>query len=416
MNYLLRDFVQSGEVEIKTGPFGTQLKASEYVEQGTPVLNVKNLGYSTVVKNKLDRVGPVTLDRLNIHILHCGDIVFGRKGAVDRHAYISGDEEGWMQGSDCIRVRVKTQRINPRYLSYYFLTPEHRAFMISMCSHGTTMASLNQKILEMIEVPLPDRAVQDRIVALLGNLDNKIELNQEINENLQQQMQAIFQEWFIDNPSSAEWPVGTFSDLIERTASGDWGKEAPCGNHTEAVYCIRGADIPDVRAGSKGKMPTRYILPKNYAAKRLADGDIVVEISGGSPTQSTGRATAISTALLNRYDKGMVCTNFCKALKPIRGYSTYVFHYWQHLYDAGVFFLYENGTTGIKNLDISSFLETEPIVIAPAALIERFDALCRPIFANIYVNGFENEKLTSVRDTLLPRLLSGEIDVSDIQI
>ena len=184
MNCLLRDFVQSGEVEIRTGPFGTQLKASEYVEQGTPVLNVKNLGYSTVVKSKLDQVGPSTIERLSMHILHCGDIVFGRKGAVDRHAYISGEEEGWMQGSDCIRVRVKTEKINSRYLSYYFLTPEHRTFMISMCSHGTTMASLNQKILEMIEVPLPDRSVQDGIVSLLRMLDDKVELNQKINWNL----------------------------------------------------------------------------------------------------------------------------------------------------------------------------------------------------------------------------------------
>ena len=206
MNCLLRDFVQSGEVEIRTGPFGTQLKASEYVEQGTPVLNVKNLGYSTVVKSKLDQVGPSTIERLSMHILHCGDIVFGRKGAVDRHAYISGEEEGWMQGSDCIRVRVKTEKINSRYLSYYFLTPEHRTFMISMCSHGTTMASLNQKILEMIEVPLPDRSVQDGIVSLLRMLDDKVELNQKINQNLQQQAFILFDR-FLSVEHSSKCPL-----------------------------------------------------------------------------------------------------------------------------------------------------------------------------------------------------------------
>lgn len=138
----------------------------------------------------------------------------------------------------------------------------------------------------------------------------------------------MFKEWFIDNPDAASWKEGTFSDLIEKTISGDWGKDTPSGNNTEMVYCIRGADIPEVRAGNKGKMPTRYILPKNYAAKQLVDGDIVVEISGGSPTQSTGRAAAVTTALLDRYDKGMVCTNFCKALKPIAGYSMYAYHYW----------------------------------------------------------------------------------------
>ena len=181
---IIKDFLDKSEIEIKTGPFGTQLKAAEYQSSGTPVLNVKNLGFSTINAEKLDKVGAETVERLKAHLLKAGDIVFGRKGAVERHAFISVNEEGWMQGSDCIRLRVKTDMINPRFLSYYFLTKEHRAFMISMCSHGTTMASLNQKILEMIEVPLPDRSVQDGIVSLLGILDNKIELNQKINWNL----------------------------------------------------------------------------------------------------------------------------------------------------------------------------------------------------------------------------------------
>ena len=104
----------------------------------------------------------------------------------------------------------------------------------------------------------------------------------------------MFKELFIDNSDSSSWQKGTFSDLIKKTISGDWGKDTPSGNNTEMVYCIRGADIPEVRAGNKGKMPIRYIPPKNFAAKRLVDGDIVVEISGGSPTQSTGRAATCS--------------------------------------------------------------------------------------------------------------------------
>ena len=72
------------------------------------------------------------------------------------------------------------------------------------------------------------------------------------------------------------------------------------------------------------------------------------EVMQHSPTQSTGRCTAISESLLNRYDSGMVCTNFCRALKPIDGYSMFIYYYWQYLYDKGIFFSYENGTTGIK--------------------------------------------------------------------
>lgn len=176
--------VQEGAISIKTGPFGTQLKAAEYQESGTPVLNVKNLGYGSVYSAKLDHVGSETVERLQIHLLKRGDIVFGRKGAVDRHAYIDNESSGWMQGSDCIRLRVETDTINPRFLSYYFLTNQHKAFMVSMCSHGTTMASLNQKILEQIDFPFPEKPYQDKVVRILEMLDKKIKVNQKINENL----------------------------------------------------------------------------------------------------------------------------------------------------------------------------------------------------------------------------------------
>jgi type I restriction enzyme S subunit len=178
------ELVREGVISIKTGPFGTQLKAAEYQKSGTPVLNVKNLGYGSVSKAKLDHVGSETVDRLRTHLLKKGDIVFGRKGAVDRHAYIDYESDGWMQGSDCIRMRIESNTINPRFLSYYFLTNKHKAFMISMCSHGTTMASLNQKILEQIEIPYPERQYQDKVVDMLERFDKKIKVNSEINENL----------------------------------------------------------------------------------------------------------------------------------------------------------------------------------------------------------------------------------------
>lgn len=185
MNYVsIQKLVEHGHVAIKTGPFGTQLKASEYVSHGTPVLNVRNLGFATVNTEKLEMIGAETLERLSAHKLMTGDIVFGRKGAVERHGFISTDENGWMQGSDCIRLRVLTDAVNPRFLSYYFLTRRHKAFMINMCSHGTTMASLNQKIIEKIEVPLPARPIQDKIVGLLSRFDKRIATNQKINKNL----------------------------------------------------------------------------------------------------------------------------------------------------------------------------------------------------------------------------------------
>lgn len=269
------------------------------------------------------------------------------------------------------------------YWMYYYLKSPQAKVYIKTHLRGSTQAYMTLGGLREMPIAIPEKNVRQQIISILRSIDEKIEINNMINDNLLEQTTTLFKNWFVNNPEATSWRKGSLSELIEQMISGDWGKDSPSGNNTEMVYCIRGTDIPDVRIGNKGKMPTRYILPKNYTAKHLVNGDIVVEISGGSPTQSTGRATVVSTALLERYAKRMVCTNFCKAIKPKNGYSMYVYHYWQYLYDMGVFFSYENGTTGIKNLDINSFIETEPILIAPEKIIEKFDFFCQTVFSKV---------------------------------
>ena len=296
---------------------------------------------------------------------------------------------------------------------YYFL----KTLNLSNYAGGSAVPTLNRNHIHSLQVKVPLLYdVQAKIGSFLKLLDDKIELNNAINHNLQQQAETIFKKWFIDNTRNTEWISGTFSELIESTLNGDWGKDEPIGSSTEKVYCIRGADIPEVNIGNKGKMPLRYILPKNLANKKLETGDIVIEISGGSPTQSTGRCAAITQSLLDRYNSSMVCTNFCKAIKPKTGYSLYVYYYWKYLYEKGTFFSYENGTTGIKNLDFNGFIETEPIIIPPFDRIIAFNNYSKSIFDQIFANGRQSEQLAILRDTLLPRLMNGEIDVSEIEL
>ena len=299
---------------------------------------------------------------------------------------------------------------------FYWLLSQKDYLMAKVGVTGIGAGKFDLDFLQKLMIPIPSERERKSIVGFASSISEKIRCNAKVNDNLEQQAQAIFKEWFIENPENNEWSTGTFSELIKTTLNGDWGKEAPTGNNTEKVYCIRGADIPEVKAGNKGKMPTRYILPKNFVKKQLTAGDIVVEISGGSPTQSTGRCTAITQSLLDRYDSGMVCTNFCKAIKPKEGYSLFIYYYWQYLYGKGIFFSYENGTTGIKNLDFSGFIETETILIPPVDKVIAFDDYCKSIFNQIFANGKQNEHLAVLRDTLLPKLMSGELDVSDIDL
>lgn len=402
MNCLLRDFVQSGEVEIKTGPFGTQLKAAEYVEHGTPVLNVKNLGYSTVVKNKLDRVGSATLERLNVHILHRGDIVFGRKGAVDRHAYIGSDEEGWMQGSDCIRVRTKTQRINPRYLSYYFLTPKHRAFMISMCSHGTTMASLNQKILEKIEVPLPDRNVQDRIVALLESLDEKIETNSRINDNLLTQAKEITKQWLIDNDQDYELlPLSRVAKINPDTYSPK--EEWEYVNYLDTSSITDGA-ISEIQYID----PTTEKLPSR-ARRKIAANDVVF---------STVRPNQWHFGIINVPKPNMlVSTGFAviRSKHPKICNELIYLCLTENEFIEKMQQLAEQSTSTFPSIKPSDLGVCEIPCPKDNSSMSLTETL-RSLFTLISANQREGAFLAEMRDALLPKLMSGEIGVSNIDL
>lgn len=144
------DLVDDGGAEIQTGPFGTQLKAGDYVDEGTPVINVRNIGYGGLKPEKLEFVTEETAERLSSHLLEPRDIVFGRKGAVDRHFYVGEEQEHWMQGSDCIRLRFLSADVVPRFVSYSFLTETHQKWMLVQAGNKATMASLNHDIIRRI--------------------------------------------------------------------------------------------------------------------------------------------------------------------------------------------------------------------------------------------------------------------------
>ena len=151
------------------------------------------------------------------------------------------------------------------------------------------------------------------------------------------------------------------SDIIDSFVSGDWGNEeespeAPC-----CVSCIRGADIVPICNSDFDNIPIRYISNRSFTTHCLQEGDIIVEKSGGSPTQSTGRVVYISKELLAaKHD--IVCSNFCVAfrVKP-EWNSLYIYYYLRNVYNAGVFFNFEGKTSGIKNLDIETAFRAIPI-------------------------------------------------------
>lgn len=384
--------VQEGAITIKTGPFGTQLKAAEYQETGIPVLNVKNLGYGTVNSAKLDHVGADTVERLRIHLLQQGDIVFGRKGAVDRHAYIDNESDGWMQGSDCIRLRVETDDINPRFLSYYFLTNQHKAFMISMCSHGTTMASLNQKILEQIDFPCLERNYQDKIVEILSKIDEKGRVNQKINENLLQQAGAVFDKYY--NTSSNQQ---LFTSLINVLGGGT----PKTGN----PYFWDGS-IP-------------FFTPKDVGAPYTFQTEKYITESGlehcnsrlypKNTTFVTARGTVGKVSLAGT---PMAMNQSCYALASETIDPLLVYFYAL----KAVASLKHKASGAVFDAIVTRDFDTETINILTDEDARSALSVIAPAMEAIHNNVEENMRLSKLRDTLLPNLMSGKLDVSELDL
>jgi type I restriction enzyme S subunit len=332
-----------------------------------------------------------------------------------------------MEGGASADVLVfrTSKEIEDKYF-YYLLNQDHFFHFMVAGSKGTKMPRGDKQQIMMYPVELPPLSEQKAIAATLSCLDDKIELNNRINKNLEEIAQAIFKSWFVDFEPFQDgefedselgripkgWRVGTIGELIAATLGGDWGKEVPQGNYSEEVICIRGADIPEIASGKKGKPPIRYILKKNLEKKRLSAGQIIIEISGGSTNQSTGRTALITHEQVNFTEKPLICTNFCRALSMKNEYyPPFVYSVLRYLYSKDVFFSYENGTTSIKNLDTNNLFGKHSIVLPDDDTMIRYKEIFDTLINTIYQNGAEVDKLEVIRDTLLPHLMSGEIRV-----
>lgn len=168
--------------DIQTGPFGSQLHKEDYVDDGTPIVTVEHLGNRVFTEQNLPRVSNEDKQRLSKYILKEGDIVFSRVGSVDRCSFVDSQHTGWLFSGRCLRVRP-FEEISPLFLYYFFCLESTKKFMRNIAV-GATMPSINTKLMGEIEVSYPDKQVQEKIANLLGAIDDKIELNNAINDNL----------------------------------------------------------------------------------------------------------------------------------------------------------------------------------------------------------------------------------------
>ena len=153
----------------------------------------------------------------------------------------------------------------------------------------------------------------------------------------------------------------TLFDTVAEFISGDWGDETENASAPQSCYCIRAADVVPIEKHDYSTLPLRFVSNNSFAQRQLIKGDIVIEKSGGSPTQSTGRVVYISQSLLSA-KRNIICSNFCTAIRMKPEWNPYfVYQYWRQVYSTGVFFDYEGKTSGLKNLQLEVALKSIPI-------------------------------------------------------
>lgn len=353
-------------------------------------------------------------------------IILGRSGTVGNPRLIRG--KFWPLNTTLYATSLKG---NDVVYMYYLLQNLHVEKMVT----GSTVPTLNRNDLYPLTIKAEtDVAIQKKIGRVLESIDQKMNNNNAISSRLESLTKTIYDYWFLqfnfpdenDRPYKSSggkmvwneelkreipegWKSEKFADLIKQTKNGDWGEGVCDEQHPHKVRCLRGADFPAVAGSDSLHAPFRYISEKSID-KLLSVGDIIVEISGGSPTQSTGRSCLVSKFTLNRFGSDIVTSNFCKAITlSNKAYCEWFYETWKAMYYNGVFFNYEGKTTGIKNLLFDAAISQINVIVPPEPIACKYHKMANNIFETMQANNIMNDQLSSLRDFLLPMLMNGQI-------
>lgn len=391
--HFLRDIA-----DIQTGPFGSQLHKEDYVDIGTPIVTVEHLGNRVFTEQNLPKVSDEDKARLSKYVLKEGDIVFSRVGSVDRCSYVDAAHDGWMFSGRCLRVRPNTE-VDPLYLYYFFCLEDTKQFVRNIAV-GATMPSINTKLLGEVEVAYPSQTEQQKIVALLSALDDKIEINQKINDNLQQQAELLYHERF-ETVDRDKLPVGWRIVRLGDVATISKKSFNPA---KEPEMLLEHYSIP---AFDEAHFPVFEPSTAIKSNKFIVD-DSCFMISKLNPTTKrvwkpyclTENAVC-STEFIVYKAKSQEITDFLYSVIDSDSFSDFMC---SHV----------TGSTGSRQRTTPSDTLAFELVLPNAEEIAEYQSIVSPMLEQIKCNAIENDRLKRLRDSLLPKLMSGEIDVSGI--
>ena len=370
------------------GSYGIAASAVPYSDELFTYLRITDINDDgTLNKSGLMSVSD---EKAEQYLLKPNDIVFARTGgSTGRNYFYDGTDGEFVYAGFLIKFSIDSTKVNPRFIKYYCLSQEYRGWVHSF-NTGSTRGNINAQTYANMPILLPSREQQDLLVDTLSVIDEKINLNTAINENLEQQAQALFKAWFVDfEPFGGvmpdDWQKCTLGDVSEMGAGGVKPQNAtPTATHDNTVPIYSNGITDEGLYGFTDKA-------------KIQDESVTVSARGTIGYVCLRQVPYVPIVRLVTLipNKRIVSAKF-------------LYHWLKTLHIAGT------GTTQ-QQLTVPSFKKTE-IIVPEYSIMEKFTVTINPLYEHILANKNQNQHLAALRDTLLPKLMNGEIDVSAVKI
>ena len=405
--------VRLGDIaDIQTGPFGSQLHKSDYIAEGIPCIMPTNIGpHLNFVVDGMAHVSEEDANRLSRHLTEIGDIIYARRGDIEKCAYVTTNEDKWLCGTGCLKIRCNND-VNSRFIAYLLSTAECKKW-ITGNAVGTTMLNLSKGILCNLPLLIPSLQDQCRIASILSSLDHKIELNNKINADLEEMAQAIFKNWFVDFEPFKDgkfvdselgmipegWKVGRADDFYQINI----GKTPPRKEHQ--WFSTNPADKIWVSIANMGNSGIFISDSSEYLTKEAVDRHNIIMV----PKNTILLSFKLTVGRVAIADKELTTNEaIARFILSDDKYMEYLYLYLKK-YDYNSLGSTSSIATAVNSKTIKGMQMLQP----SDNVIDAFHIQVNPIFEKIRSLTKENSRLSLLRDTLLPRLMSGELEVPE---
>jgi type I restriction enzyme S subunit len=409
-NNIPKNWIQTtlGKVsKVQTGPFGSQLKNEQYITGGTPVVTVEHIKDFRIKDFNYPSVTNEDRDRLSKYLLRKGDIIFTRVGSVDLSSYVDEKQDGWMFSSRMLSVRTNDE-VDSKFLSYYFRQNGFRKYIYKI-SVGATMPSINTSILKSVTISYPSIKEQKIIAKILTVFDDKINLLEQQNSTLETIAKTIFKDWFgryqLDDELPEGWRVEKLGELclIEKGLSYK-------GKH------IVNKGVPMVNLGSVlpggGYRENKIkFYDGDFRERHIAKpGDIII-----ANTDMTYDRVILGSPFIipNSLGSKIIFTHHLFCLKTSDNLKAFIFYYLKGSQFREMAESCVTGTTvlALPKKDVVNF----GVILPSNEVLKKFNNILQPILTKLEYNKSQIQSLAETRDTLLPKLMSGQVRVKNIE-